>query len=397
MSWREDMQAGSFRGVPFKVKSGSGQLGRRVALHEYPGRDLPYPEDLGKQSRRLQLDMLVVGPDYMAARDALIDAFEQAGPGELIHPWQGRIWVSVLEVNGPQESTRHGGMARFAVTFVRAGDQPLPQQQADTGADIAAQATDASEQNVAEFADTFDVAGPEFIAASATSKLNQLTTALDRLSRQTTAPGDLAAGLASDLNDFSSGLTDLLRAPGDLALKLIGLVQDLGSMAQKPLGAIELYRQLLAFGDDDSTVPTVTLSRIKQADNQTAVNSLVQRSALIAAVQQSGQVDYDSLDQALALRDELAAQIDRLSETAGDTLYTALDRLRVALVQDIAVRGADLARLAWHTPLTTLPALVLAHRLYGDPARELDLIVRNGIAHPGFVQGGDPLEVLIDD
>jgi prophage DNA circulation protein len=41
-----------------------------------------------------------------------------------------------------------------------------------------------------------------------------------------------------------------------------------------------------------------------------------------------------------------------------------------------------------------LPALVVAHRLYGDAARADEITVRNGARHPGALRGGIALEVL---
>jgi prophage DNA circulation protein len=46
----------------------------------------------------------------------------------------------------------------------------------------------------------------------------------------------------------------------------------------------------------------------------------------------------------------------------------------------------------------TQPALVLAQRLYGDPAsveaRAAEIVARNKVRHPGFVPGGVALQVL---
>ena len=45
-------------------------------------------------------------------------------------------------------------------------------------------------------------------------------------------------------------------------------------------------------------------------------------------------------------------------------------------------------------PQTTLPALVVAHRLYGDATRADEITVRNNARHPGALRGGIELEVL---
>ncbi|MEE9357462.1 hypothetical protein [Candidatus Vondammii sp. HM_W22] len=105
-------------------------------------------------------------------------------------------------------------------------------------------------------------------------------------------------------------------------------------------------------------------------------------------------MEYDNYTQAITLRDELAERLDMEMETADDSVYQALADLRIALVRDIADRGTQLPRLSHHTPATTLPALVVAHQVYGDAGRDADLISRNRIRHPGFVVGGNTLEIL---
>ena len=51
-SWPQMLNQASFRGVPFAVYGGDARFGRRLALHEYPGRDKPYIEDMGRSTRR---------------------------------------------------------------------------------------------------------------------------------------------------------------------------------------------------------------------------------------------------------------------------------------------------------------------------------------------------------
>ena len=50
MPWRDRLLDASFRGAAFRVESHSAEAaGRRAAVHQYPGRDTPYAEDLGRR------------------------------------------------------------------------------------------------------------------------------------------------------------------------------------------------------------------------------------------------------------------------------------------------------------------------------------------------------------
>lgn len=53
---QEQLRTASFRGVTFNVLETSHTVGRRVIVHEYPNRDVPFAEtwgDLPKPSRLL--------------------------------------------------------------------------------------------------------------------------------------------------------------------------------------------------------------------------------------------------------------------------------------------------------------------------------------------------------
>ncbi|HFJ2043202.1 TPA: DNA circularization N-terminal domain-containing protein, partial [Salmonella enterica] len=59
--WRERLRDASFRGVPFSVEDDESAFGRRVQVHEYPNRDKPWTEDLGRATRRLTINAYLVG------------------------------------------------------------------------------------------------------------------------------------------------------------------------------------------------------------------------------------------------------------------------------------------------------------------------------------------------
>lgn len=96
MGWRDDYRPGAFRGVPFHLKNSTRTGGRRTVLNEYPLRDKPDTQDMGRKARQFNLAMTVIGQDYMAKRDLLIEALETFGPGTLMHPFYGEMQVATL-------------------------------------------------------------------------------------------------------------------------------------------------------------------------------------------------------------------------------------------------------------------------------------------------------------
>lgn len=124
-TWRDQLHGASFRGVPFHVDSDSMPVGRRTQVHEYPQRDKPLVEDLGRVTREIKLAAFVIGEDFLIKRDDLLNALDKPGAGELIHPWYGRLMVTATGCSVSHER-REGGMARFDLVFVEDGEKGFP-------------------------------------------------------------------------------------------------------------------------------------------------------------------------------------------------------------------------------------------------------------------------------
>ncbi|NBB17557.1 hypothetical protein GVN21_19520 [Caulobacter sp. SLTY] len=399
MTWRDQLRPASFRGVPFKVEGHSHQLGRRTEVHGYALKDEPYAEDLGRAHRRWQVDAYVIGPDYMAARDALMKALEAPGPGVLVHPWLGTHTVSVETVADMSESTAEGGMAAFSLSFVEAGANAAPAISEDTAATAVAVAGEVKTTAAASLAAGFATGGfPAFVGASAADLLGQATAAVR------TAIGGMAPAIGAfgDFDQLVGGVlgqvNGLFAAPAGLAGQVIGIIGRVRSLAGNPLIALPALRSLMGFGSSLATVLGDTPSRGRQRANQRALVALVRQAAAAEAVIAVSEIAFTSHDQASEIRADLSAAIDELALQAGDAgdddAFRMLEDLRVVLERDIDARGGSLARVFRYAPLQTEPALVIAHRIYGDAGRELEIVARNAIAHPLFTPAAVALELL---
>lgn len=121
-TWRDSLLPASFRGVGFFISSAVVPIGRKGQLHEFPQRDEPYFESLGKQSQVHTVTAFIVGPDCFEQRDKLLQALEASGAGELVHPWLGRMQVQVGDCD-MTHSLAEGGIVRLNLKFYP--DQPL--------------------------------------------------------------------------------------------------------------------------------------------------------------------------------------------------------------------------------------------------------------------------------
>lgn len=140
--WRERLGPASFNGVEFHCELQVRASGRRIARHEFPKRDLPYSEDMGRSARTFTIGAYVIGPNYVKQRDALIHELEREGPGYLILPTQMEFG-SPRVVVGPYavtERRERGGYAEFEISFIEAGKDITTAVIGDTQSQVSAAA-----------------------------------------------------------------------------------------------------------------------------------------------------------------------------------------------------------------------------------------------------------------
>lgn len=138
IAWRQYLKRASFRSCPFYVDTGVRESGRRVVQHEFPKRDVPYAEDMGRRAREFTVRgyLIVFANDtqfpndplkrknYIDARDKLIAALESTdGPANLQLPLLGVLNV-VCQRYRVTEEEKLGGYCVFDMTFTEFGQAP---------------------------------------------------------------------------------------------------------------------------------------------------------------------------------------------------------------------------------------------------------------------------------
>ena len=161
--WRKHLMPASFRSATFHCDSNAIESGRRIVEHEFPKKDYPYAEDMGRHFREftirgymivypsrvlgpdgsevvvdemeqaLQLrpsswatgsSALLFYPDYRVPRDLLVTALETEGPGDLQLPTQ-LVQSVVCTRYRLTEEEKFGGYCTIDMTFQEYGVDPL--------------------------------------------------------------------------------------------------------------------------------------------------------------------------------------------------------------------------------------------------------------------------------
>lgn len=417
----ENLHPASFRGVAFEVESHSESGGRRVELHEYPLRDTPYAEDLGKKAGKWQIEAFLVNgkSGYAERRDKLREALNASGPGTLIHPYLGELSVSV-DGYSLKETTREGGYCTFSISFVEAGQPVEPDVEKDTAANVLDKAEAAKEAATAGFLDEYmplleDLEG---LAGKVPALLSEATaflgTPLSILSRAQSAASSVLA-LPDRLASRILGYLGTIRQLGGIAtsgLKMNALTALLG---KKSAGTASSWLVTsngviagivgetswpqagggsIGGGTPSPETPGVVASTVANRA-ETPLIDLIAAGAVIEAAIESADADYGTADDALASRDAVLEAIDEVQRAnCSDAVFTALSELAAAVNEDLTTRGAELPKLGSATLFMSMPALAASYRLYGDVGQADAIVARNRIRHPGRVPGGVPLEVI---
>ncbi len=405
MSWRDSLRrveiggrlliGASFRGVPFFVEEGDLAGGRRVVVHEFPLRDDPFIEDLGRKARTFRLDGYVLGEDYVTQRNKLLAALEEEGPGELVHPHHGAL-RAVCATLAVRESRANGGMATFALEFVDAPSAAVaPTTEDDAEQQVANSAQVAKGALSSSIATVSYLGVPSFAVASAEAAVSRASDALrDALSPLAQTTQELAQ-LASACAIVKAKAAALVRQPAELLIAFRAAIAAVADSAlDSPLAFVQAM--LDAYGVNlGSPVSGVTATRAKEAANHAAITSALRLEILIEAARLAPTATYSSIEEARLVRERVSSLLSERAATADDALYPALVRLRADVLRAVP-GGKALARVVDVDRRSPVPSLLLAYQLYGSVDAEADIVARNAgrISHPGFVVGS--LKVLSD-
>ena len=376
-----NLRPASFRSVAFEVESHTESGGRRLVQHEYPLRDTPYAEDLGRKAGSWQVEAFLVRSrltDYAASRDELRKALTAQGPGTLIHPYLGELTVCV-DGYTLKESTREGGYCTFSISFVEAGAVEEPHVTRDTATATRSSAASALDKVQAAF------------SAAYKPLLEDLEPLVNMVPGLLAEAGEFLGAPLQIISRARAIANAALALPDILAGQVLGWLDDL--LGKRRSGGNPVL--------DSGTSGTASFaSSVASTIADRAVTPLVDciaAGAVINMAAATADMTFTTADDALAARDSVMAVIDTVQESGcDDTVFTALSDLRASVNEDLTTRGANLPSLTTVRLTMTMPALLASWRLYGSTDRAAAIVSRNHVRHPGRVPGGVDLEVLRD-
>lgn len=414
--WPSTLQQASFRGAHFFVDSDQVDTGRRLVVHEFPLKDVPYIEDLGREANKISVRAYVVSDRADSEERALRSACERGGAGRLSLPLE-TFQVHCESCQRDFSKDKLGYIA-FILKFVRdgLGSAPLPAGflashvlDLATGAGVAASAAVLSLVRVAGM--------PSLVVDAAVAHVTGLAATLDVMARAapleiSRAPVVLAeiAALYDDaealvmIGEMPDRLTRTasvaaLASDGsrDLGKRVAGLL-DVFRMAVTPDAAMAHLEVLLDYktGGSGVSVSYATPSRKRIGDNDAALDAMVRQVALTTWAAAAASMIFTDRKHAVQVRADASERFDaELSRVVSGTphdVYVALSDLQAGLVEYLSRRIADMAPVVMVEAARIMPSLWWANRIYGGHTRAAELVKRNRVIHAAFMP--DRLEAI---
>lgn len=419
----------SFRGVSFWVESSDLSVGRRTVTHQYPQRDEPFTEDLGRAAREYRFSAFVLGDDYIEQAKKLREALEKPGAATLVHPEFGEIQV-VAQPGASMSFSQSMRRVNFSLAFVEAGLNAFPTPEGASQQASRAAADEVSEAAAESFEDSLTLDDIEDFVQDALN--GDLLDALDIISNSEIAK---VLDFADRVSDLANDAISLVRGgPKAFATKLMGAL-GLSRLATTVAGWQRVGKSLCALADDlrgDDEEPYFSIVKPKSAEviesNRKAVYSLCRQAVLVQAVGVSTLIGTDvdstvasssilpddgetvvdaetgaaqvgtvtssgsfsssptiSYDEMLDARERIVGRLEEeMLDVEDDRVFMALREAATAVSKDLSSRAEEQARLYDYDAGAVLPSCVTAMELYGDATRAQEIVVRNGVTNPLF-------------
>lgn len=407
MKYSKTLRKASYNGISFFVESSSLTFGRRQAVFEYPQKDEPFVEDLGRSLRSIDVKGFIVGQDYAARAKRLIEAFEKPSVDSetgqpknvLVHPWLGRILVTPTDQ--PTVSWDINlGKASFSMKFIEAGSLAYPMAVPDFSTRLMQLADELYKKIFGDFSPDGIIDFADQVVEQAYGCIGVLKdTQFARLFGMAEALADLAVAVKDDLTNGADVLrTDLLEAVG--IAKFADDVRDWRAASRSTVSAAA-EPKLSEHASEDETVPSGSTSddavlaaerSMEQGFRLAMLGNALGASTLIgSAYDSNGDVSgvTVSADEVLAVRNGMLNALEREMMLTGDDdadLYLTLSDAYACVYRKLTEQADALGSASVsYTPEAVMPSLVLAYDRYEDPSRDLEIVRRNDVPNPVFV------------
>jgi prophage DNA circulation protein len=376
----------SFDGLPFYVDAQELEEGRRVLTQEYPGAEDHDNEDLGLNATRFEITAYFASDNADNDAQALRARLRIEGPGLLTLPMFGAVQARAVRWRPGWQQQRLNYVG-FQVVFVEESDTS-PSSPIGLGEAILANMA-SSLGSVLGGAIGAALVGEPLTGYARSDVAAQLVTfgaSIETVRQATALPDKTSSKTALAIADAVSSIAGGPSVAPDLVTaQLVDALDAIAIDALDPAAASATMQTAMAASlvAYNSSLATVGVSpKVSIVPLTSAMAFAAEASRLLAIA------PYKSRPDAVAARSTcagIAATITPICSGAGLDAVDAFDAIYGKSARHLSDQIASLAPVVLVELGASLPANVLANRLYGDPSRSQELIDRNQVATPCFM------------
>lgn len=404
--WAATLRRASYRGASFFVEADQVQTGRRLVIHEFPHRDTPYVEDMGRKANMLTVTAYVVGDDVENSAAKLFNACQSGGQAALNLP-TARLQAHCEDCSRDYSKDKLGHIA-FSLKFVRHGAGSAPFATIGSARSVTFRASGLVTEIDNMFSRLFKTVGEAgFVIDAAIDQVRAFSADYTSALRLALIDGDALAGLLVKADDLYVGAADmtlfgqtgdtiterayLATAESSIDTGLVEAVFGLFAETQEALDAETAVGFIADWIDwaDSATVSGATPSSERLKANAAVITSVVRMSAAAAYVAAIVARDYNDPRIARQARADSAEILgSMLEDFAGWEAYEAVKEiyaLRGMVAEHLTNLIATLAPVLVVSAPRRMPSLWWANRLYGDASRADEIAKRNSVKHASFM------------
>tara|TARA_Y100000310_G_scaffold320268_1_gene376554 strand:+ start:13941 stop:15140 length:1200 start_codon:yes stop_codon:yes gene_type:complete len=392
MSIVNNIYQGSYKGHPIKIESATTTGGRKVSVKQYPNRDDQTVEDLGLNPRKYSVDIIVSGAttdDYFPEKDALLRVLELVNPGELVHPFYGRLTNMVAVSWTMLEESTSMGYGKLAVQFEVSSGTGIPESAGVTVSQIQADLQSTLAVQTASFQEDYSLT---------TSFISNVTDALDKANDYADTVTDAVAfvgqttdeltNLATQITSFKTGLSSIIAAPDKLITAINNVFNTVDNLFDSPNDTLKAYQNMFGYGDSDITLDLDNPINNERTANRSAMNSVVNLSALAGAYLAASQIQSTTVQEIDAISESLDAQYESVYSSAQTPVEvkTSLAVARVTVREFLNTQRLTAAEIV-QTYVNITPARLISFNYYNDSTRGLEISKLNEQYDMSFIEG----------
>lgn len=397
--WLKTIWKSSYKGVSFWVEKDDEAGGRRIVEHQFPMRDTPYLEDLGEDVRKFDVVAYLASDTADSDAGLLVATCATRGPGVLVLPTHGQLYVRCLSFSRSRDKDRHGFIA-FSLKFAREGSATALVTIASLANLVFIAADGLAAAAAVSFVANFSISGQtgsaaapvDFVVDAASNGLRDATAVLEALRTSEPVEAIASAEQRDEIQSIFDQTPDLLADQSTMASvpeRVVAVARALGD-AMPASTAVRAFEAVISDPSFSAAIaPSYPTKNLRAAAiNDAAAKRTLRLAALAAYCEAIARITLSDRPSGITLRANVAEYFEVEVEdlpAAEIELFHAVGTMRDAIIQYLSLTILDLAPVLTVEANLSMPSLFWAWRLYQDPARSSEIVARNLVQHPSFM------------